>query len=330
MSLTLSAILIMVVILIYSILVNIFTVLFRITGLTKEKASFQVVSLLTACGFTTTESEIITSSQVRRRIAKAAMLTGYAFSVIIVSLIMNLLININKELQREAIEAILIAFVIFILFFILKRLPFIKGPSEELISRIAKHFLTKGKCDNIITLLDLYSDDAICEVYLNNLPEFLVDKPLYECKLKDKYSMNIMIVKRRNKVIDVTKDTILQRKDSVVIFGDYQNIKDVFSNPGENLDAITDVVKRNEIELIDNYGTDAMARIKVYNVPSFLQNVGLYESGLKDKYSINVIMLQRDTNVVEVVGSTIIEENDEIVVFGPYSNIKEIFKEKQS
>ena len=69
MDLMTSVILIMVFIIIYVILIEIFSMLFRITGLTKEKASFQAISLLTNCGFTTGESEVITSDRLRRRIA---------------------------------------------------------------------------------------------------------------------------------------------------------------------------------------------------------------------------------------------------------------------
>ena len=83
MGLITSVILILAFIVIYVIVIQIYSVLFRITGLTKEKARFQAISLLTNSGFTTSESEIIVSDRVRRRIAIAAMINGYAFSVII-------------------------------------------------------------------------------------------------------------------------------------------------------------------------------------------------------------------------------------------------------
>ena len=43
-------------------LIQVFSVLFRISGLTKVKAKFQVISLLTNSGFTTSESEIVVSA----------------------------------------------------------------------------------------------------------------------------------------------------------------------------------------------------------------------------------------------------------------------------
>ena len=75
--------------------------LFRITGLTKEKASFQAISLLTNCGFTTGESEVITSDRLRRRIAIAAMISGYSFSVVIVSLLINVFMKVSTQSQED-------------------------------------------------------------------------------------------------------------------------------------------------------------------------------------------------------------------------------------
>ena len=57
-------------ILMYWIVSELFTMLFRFTGLPDEKARFQVISLLTGCGFTTRESELIISTRSRRRLAR--------------------------------------------------------------------------------------------------------------------------------------------------------------------------------------------------------------------------------------------------------------------
>ena len=43
----------------YWVISELFTLLFRFTGLPDEKARFQVISLLTGCGFTTRESELL-------------------------------------------------------------------------------------------------------------------------------------------------------------------------------------------------------------------------------------------------------------------------------
>ena len=59
-----------VIILIYLVITELFTILFRFTGLPDERARFQVISLLTGCGYTTRESETILSNRRRRRLAR--------------------------------------------------------------------------------------------------------------------------------------------------------------------------------------------------------------------------------------------------------------------
>ena len=56
-----------IIILVYWIITEWFTILFRFTGLPDEKARFQVISLLTGCGYTTRESEMFLSSRRWRR-----------------------------------------------------------------------------------------------------------------------------------------------------------------------------------------------------------------------------------------------------------------------
>ena len=63
-------------IIVYIVISDIITIFFRLTGLTEEKARFQVISLLTNSGFTTRESESVVASKIRRRLARATMLFG--------------------------------------------------------------------------------------------------------------------------------------------------------------------------------------------------------------------------------------------------------------
>ena len=60
------------------------------------------------------------------------------------------------------------------------------------------------------------------------MPKILVDKPLSETNLKGDYSINLLIVKRKNKILEVTGDTILQSGDVIAVFGPMQNIKELF------------------------------------------------------------------------------------------------------
>ena len=312
---------------IYLVLIQIFTILFRITGLTNDKAKFQAISLLTSCGFTTAESEIITSDRVRRKISIVAMITGYAFSVIIVTLLFNLLNNLSNQTTNTTLKVILIAAAIFVGLIIFFQLPFIKRLMERIIAKIAYKIIRRSKYNNTITLLDAYGKDAICEILVNNMPAILEDKPLFEAHLRDTYKINILMLKRKGKVIEITKDTIVQYHDLLVVFGSYQGIKDLFQSKvnTETLINQEEVLKTNVIDLIDNYGSDAMAEVKVRQIPEILVNKPLFESGLKTEHNINVLVIKRNDRPILVTKDTVIEELDTLIVFGPYEKIKEVF-----
>ena len=327
MKLEIAVILIMGFVMIYLFLIQVFTILFRITGLTNQKAKFQAICLLTCCGFTTSESEIITSDKARRKIAIFAMITGYAFSVIIVSLIFNLLVSLNQTQTSSTFKVILIASAIFVGLIIFFQLPFIKKIFERIIAKIALNIMRRNNFENRITLLDAYGKDAICEIMINNMPDILEDTPLFEARLRDTYKINILMIKRRNKMIDITKDTILQNRDIIVVFGLHQSIKDLFSIRVSSSALIDteEVMKENVIDIIDNYGTDAMAEILIRTVPEILLDKPLFESGMKNNYNINVLMVKRNDQPILVNKDTVIQEMDTLVVFGPYQKIKDLF-----
>ena len=81
MNVWLALSLILGVITLYLLIIEVFSVAFKLTGLATNKIKFQVASLFTSTGFTTSESELITGDDRRRRIATTCMYTGHIFSV---------------------------------------------------------------------------------------------------------------------------------------------------------------------------------------------------------------------------------------------------------
>ncbi len=324
MTLELSCILIMLFIIIYAAIINIFTILFRMTGLTKEKTTFQVVSLFTGAGFTTSESEIITTEHTRRKIAMFCMITGNVFSVIIVSLIVNLLSNLNITDSAKTFMYIGIAFVIFVTIFIIFKIPIVKKLISKLIERIVIRMFSKDKTENFLTLLDNYGENAIVEVYVNTMPDELKGNSIYQSGLKDRYNINILMIKRRERAINVSKDTMIQERDQIVVFGNYARIKECFMVKKEKNKPV-EKESINQVELIDNYGTEAMVKISIQKLPEVMKNKSIEDSKLKALYGINVLMVKRGNMVIEINRHTLIEENDEIIAFGPLNNINYLF-----
>ena len=84
--------------------------------------------------------------------------------------------------------------------------------------------------------------------------------------------------------------------------------------------------KTNELILLNNYGENALMEINVDEVPKELENITMKESHLTDRYSINIVVIKRNDEHVLADKDTIIQKGDRITLFGPYANIKHLFK----
>jgi hypothetical protein len=73
--------------------IEIYVVLFRLTGLNLKVSRFQVISLMTGTGFTTGESELILGHPIRRKLATFLILFGAFSLAVIISTISNFLSN---------------------------------------------------------------------------------------------------------------------------------------------------------------------------------------------------------------------------------------------
>ena len=223
---------------------------------------------------------------------------------------------------------ILIAFAIFVFVILLVKLPFVAIPIRMLLEKIALRRIAKGNGENIITELDNNGKSSIAEVYIAKLPLILKDKSIYQAKLKNQYNINVLYVKRKNKIIDATKDTMLQEGDFVAVFGDMKSIKDVFLYAETTEDKIDSIYisSMNEIKLVDNYGEYAVANVTLNNVPYAIKNKTLAEADISRQYNIMILILTRKEISIEVNRYTRFEPQDRLVVFGPYTAIKEVFQ----
>lgn len=127
MNISLAFSLFLLIILLYFVMSEFFTALFRFTGLPNEKARFQVISLLTGCGYTTRESEMILSSRSRRRLAMITMLFGYVFNITVVTAFINVFLSLQEQQVANILGGILIPLAVVILLLLLLRFPGIRS-----------------------------------------------------------------------------------------------------------------------------------------------------------------------------------------------------------
>lgn len=215
---------------IYIFIIEIFTVLFRLTGLTEEKARFQVISLLTACGFTTSKSEAITMTKKRRHLAGITMLFGYIFSLIIVSVVVNVFMDMSAS-EVNTFVGIGATFTgVFLLVFGLVKSRNIKKYIDSFIDHICS--LLSRRHNNSVIVMDVLANKIIADVQLGFLPDFLAGTPLKNSGLKRKHNIQVLVVSRKGKPLEyVDGDTHLEPHDSVILFGDETAIMDLFGYP---------------------------------------------------------------------------------------------------
>lgn len=224
-----STILFVVLIIIFMLVSEIFTVLFRMTGLPADKAKFQVISLLTTSGFTSKESELILNMRVRRRLAIITMMFGYTFTATFVSALVHVFLNIKEADIYKHWWLIPLVVGTLIVVAILSRIKKLQDAFDKQIKKIGHKFLHNMSV-NRISVVDTYGRDCIAEVYLNIVPDLLCEKTLEESKIKQEEGIQVLTTLRDSKVLtNIGKDHKFNRDDIIVVYGNITKIKKVFT-----------------------------------------------------------------------------------------------------
>ncbi len=231
MSFTYSLVLFFVFILIYLLIIEIFTVLFRLTGMTYDKAHLQVISMLTSCGFTTQESEGITMFRTRRKLAKLTIVFGYLFTVVIMSSVINVFLSLNQVDVANMWQSVVVILVSVGLITISIRVRAVRHFLDARIEILGNRIMF-GDSSNAIVLLDMYGKNAMCEISLSNLPTQFHSVPLKNSGLKERYKIQLILIKRNGVTLSIMNgEDVLLPNDTIVVFGDYTNIKALFKKP---------------------------------------------------------------------------------------------------
>ncbi|MFI3253399.1 MAG: hypothetical protein R3Y63_03555 [Eubacteriales bacterium] len=211
-------------VIIYQFIVSIFTVLFRFTGMPREKARFQVVALLTGCGFTTKESEMAISTPVRRKLSHIIMVFGYAFSVTIMSALVNVFVSLNQFELQHVWWQLSIPLVLLLVVEMLGRNKTASRFINKRIEAVAEK-LVHGNYENRILLLDHIGHNAIVEVNLRKVPEEFSNKMLRDSCIGDKYGILVILLERAGRQPDkVHAEDYFREGDRLIVCGKYQNI----------------------------------------------------------------------------------------------------------
>lgn len=231
----LSFILFSIFVIIYIAILDVITILFRLTGMTEGHARFQAISLLTNSGFTTQESELITNSLIRRKLAKVTMVFGYAFTVTIASTLVNMFMAMSSAEMYSVIVSAPLTLLILFGMFLLRSNRRCKAKFDAIIERQANRLLFHDKTNPIILLND-YGNMVVSQVTLRKVPACLKGTQLKDSKLKDENHIIVMMIRdSANNIVQASGETVLRENENVVVLGANNDIYKVFACPDEKI-----------------------------------------------------------------------------------------------
>jgi hypothetical protein len=228
MSFNLTLFVVLVLLAVYMVFIEIFTIVFMMTGLSHTRSVFQVISLLTNSGFTTNESEIIVTSRKRRKIAIFIMSFGNFFNILLFSALVNAAVNFYKDSSFNELQAVIIIVSFIILVVSYKKLPFIRVGFDRLIKKVANRMMFDVN-SNPLLILDSFHNYCIAEVKLLEVPELLKNTTIFESKISNSYGIHILLIKRGEEHIgEIKEGSRVMIMDRIIIFGPLKSIMEVF------------------------------------------------------------------------------------------------------
>ncbi|EOD00753.1 cation:proton antiporter regulatory subunit [Caldisalinibacter kiritimatiensis] len=218
---TIGAILLFIILL---LIVEVFSIALKITGLDIDKARFQVISIITNTGFTTQESELITQHPTRRKIAQILMLISYVGYAALIALVLNILQSSNRFLYIT-ITIIVIAFFVLMLI----RYKWVSRSLEQLIEKQLLGKMKKKKSKTVEEVLKLNEEYGVVEFVIEE-GSILVGKSLKELGLT-KRNIQILNIDKGSKMIHFPKSNyVFVIGDKVNVYGNLDNIKSLVLN----------------------------------------------------------------------------------------------------
>ncbi len=206
------------------LVIEIISVVFKITGLDERKARFQVISIITHTGFTTRESELISQHPLRRRIASYLMLISYGAQVALISIFIDILRdNTQKTLVGMAVViGVLAAAVI-----ILTRNKFLLSTFDSLLEKyLLRRMRYNTRYRSLKDVLKLDDDYGVTEVFLDEKSS-LVGVPLKDTGLKERF-IQVLNVDRGSEVIHFpTASLVFRPSDKIVVYGKIDSLAEL-------------------------------------------------------------------------------------------------------
>lgn len=190
--------------------VEVSTVMLILTGLDRDTARFQAISIITASGYTTAESELVARHPLRRKIAMYLMISGSIAVAFIISIMVRIL---SKDLSgpKDVFFAVIFLLMVYLLFRSKKMNSFL---STRLVKQLAKQpYLHQRSVEELLKIDDNFS---IAEVHLSNPQCPWINQPLSETRLRDQ-GILILSIRRDGNVIRAPRGTDTLRTGDILL-----------------------------------------------------------------------------------------------------------------
>ena len=218
------------------IVVRIGAIVFELTGLESSLAKFQALSCFTGTGFTTKESELITGSPQRRKIASTLMILGHAGLVTLIATFANslrpptimpkftipFLRAIVPSNLLPWINLVIIISVIYTIYKIFTHVKFATRLTDFLRARIVKKEVVKPvSFEEVLIATGGYGASSI-EICKDSP---VLNKALFESELKQ-HDITVLVVERGTQTIpNPSSHTKILLGDKLICFGKLENIR---------------------------------------------------------------------------------------------------------
>ena len=233
-----NLVLFIMVLIISFIIIRIGAIAFQLTGIEWSLAKFQALSCFTATGFTTKESELITSDLRRRRIASVLIVLGHAGFVTMIATFANSLnprtiagemeIPFLKSVPVGALPWINLAVIvaaIYITYKVFTNTRFARRLTDVLRQRIVRRDIIKPvSCEELVVATGGY---GVSKIKIRESHPVL-DKALSESELRRDDITVLAIVRAEKTLPNPLADTRILSGDELICFGKLENIRKKF------------------------------------------------------------------------------------------------------
>lgn len=200
------------------IIAEIGTIAFKLTGLNKETARFQAISLITNTGFTTSEAELIVRDKIRRRIAAFLMVTFYVSLPLIIATVLD---TFSKGLT--ILNIILTIIALYLGYLIIRKPVFVSFLEKHIEKYLISYNVIRERTLQEILAVD--SDYKIVQVHMEN--RSLANKPLAQLALQE-HDIIVLAIERAHELVKRPKGYhTLELGDKVLLYGNINNIKTI-------------------------------------------------------------------------------------------------------